>query len=55
MPIATEIEMLRERLSILLMDTTNRRWDMDTLEQSIMIALADLAGVTGTPQTINLF
>ena len=55
MPIATEIEMLRERLSILLMDTTNRRWDMDTLEQSIMIAMADLAGATGTPQTLNLF
>jgi hypothetical protein len=55
MPILSEIELLRERLSILLMDTTNRRWDMDTLEQSIMIAMADLAGATGTPQTLNLF
>ena len=55
MPVVTEIELLRERLSILLMDTTNRRWDMDTLEQSIMIAMADLAGATGTPQTLNLF
>lgn len=52
-PIPTDLEIIRGKASVLLMDTNHKSWDVGTLDQVIRMALADLGRSAGAALTIG--
>ena len=48
-----DLDIMRAKLSVLLMDTSNKSWDAGTLDGALRVALSDLGNAVGTVQTIG--
>jgi len=49
----TDLELLRDRLSTILMDTRHTSWDADTLDEALRLALVNISQAAGTALTVQ--